>query len=60
MAPEILIMLVVVVLALALGATVLAGYTGVLADRAPVLNDRLATIARHLNGDADAPEGLTR
>ena len=51
-------MFIIVLLALAACAVVAVGMQGVGRDRAPRLANHFAEAARHMNGDADAPQAL--
>ncbi|MGC3993722.1 MAG: hypothetical protein QM779_06405 [Propionicimonas sp.] len=48
----------IVAIALCIIAVVAVGMRGSLAERAPEVANVLANTARHLNGDADPPQGL--
>lgn len=50
----------IVAVAVAVGVVITLALSGVLAERFPVLDARLAELTRHLNGDADAPERVQR
>lgn len=52
------VMLVILGIALSVIAVVAVGMKGNLADKAPDLANVMATTARHLNGDAEPPQGL--
>lgn len=49
---------VVLVLALVIIAIVAVGMNGPVADDAPEIANVLASTAKHLNGDAEPPQGL--
>ncbi|WP_098459975.1 hypothetical protein [Propionicimonas paludicola] len=49
---------IVLVLALVIIAIVAVGMNGPVADDAPEIANVLASTARHLNGDAEPPQGL--
>lgn len=52
------ITIAIVAIALCVIAIVAIGMQGSLADKAPDVANVLANTARHLNGDADPPQGL--
>lgn len=54
----VILMLVILAIALSVIAIVAVGMKGNLADRAPELANVMANTARHLNGDAEPPQGL--
>jgi len=54
----VIVMLVILGIALSVIAVVAVGMKGNLADKAPDLANVMATTARHLNGDAEPPQGL--
>ena len=54
----VILMLVILGIALSVIAVVAVGMKGNLADRAPELANMMANTARHLNGDAEPPQGL--
>lgn len=58
MTVTVIVMLVILGIALSVIAVVAVGMKGNLADRAPDLANVMATTARHLNGDAEPPQGL--
>lgn len=53
-----IVMLVILGIALAVIAIVAVGMQGNLSKKAPDLADAMARTARHLNGDAQPPQGL--
>lgn len=53
-----IITLAIVAIALCVIAVVAVGMRGSLSDKAPEVANVLASTARHLNGDADPPQGL--
>jgi hypothetical protein len=53
-----IITVAIVAIALCIIAVVAVGMRGSLSDRAPEVANVLANTARHLNGDADPPQGL--
>lgn len=53
-----IITVAIVAIALCLIAIVAVGMKGGLSGRAPELANMMANTARHLNGDADPPQGL--
>lgn len=58
MTVTVIVMLVILGIALSVIAVVAVGMKGNLADKAPDLANVMATTARHLNGDAEPPQGL--
>ena len=52
------ITIAIVAIALCVIAIVAIGMTGSLSRKAPDLANAMATTARHLNGDAEPPQGL--
>ena len=54
----VILMLVILAIALSVIAVVAVGMKGNLADRAPEFANVMANTARHLNGDAEPPQGL--
>ena len=58
MAVALLVMVVILALAIGIVAVVAMGMQGAGRDRAPELANVMAETARHLNGDADPPQGL--
>ncbi len=58
MTVTVFLMLVILGIALCVIAIVAVGMKGNLADRAPEFATVMATTARHLNGDAEPPQGL--
>lgn len=52
------ITIAIVAIALCIIAVVAVGMQGSLADKVPEVANVLANTARHLNGDADPPQGL--
>ncbi len=53
-----IITVAIIAIALCIIAVVAVGMRGSLSDRAPEVANVLANTARHLNGDADPPQGL--
>lgn len=53
-------MIIIVGLAAAVAAVVAIGMRGKMSDRNPAVAERLGMVAKHLNGDADAPESLVQ
>jgi uncharacterized protein YoxC len=53
-----IITVAIVAIALCIIAVVAVGMQGSLADKAPEVANVLANTARHLNGEADPPQGL--
>lgn len=53
-----IITVAIVAIALCVIAIVAIGMTGSLSRKAPDLSNMMANTARHLNGDADPPQGL--
>jgi hypothetical protein len=53
-----IITVAIVAISLCVIAIVAVGMRGSLSDRAPELATMMANTARHLNGDADPPQGL--
>lgn len=53
-----IITIAIVAIALCVIAIVAVGMQGSLSDKAPDFANMMATTARHLNGDADPPQGL--
>lgn len=60
MSSVVVAMIIIVGLAIAITAVVAIGMRGKMSDRSPVVAERLGTVARHLNGDAEAPESLVQ
>ncbi len=56
--PYFMVMVLILALALAVCAVVVIGTQGTGKENAPQLSSALAETARHLNGDAEPPEGL--
>ncbi|MCA0296698.1 MAG: hypothetical protein LCH96_15570 [Actinobacteria bacterium] len=54
----VIITVAIVAIALCVIAVVAVGMRGSLADKAPEVANVLANTARHLNGDAEPPQGL--
>ncbi|MGA4669850.1 hypothetical protein ACPCG0_08650 [Propionibacteriaceae bacterium Y1923] len=60
MSAVVVAMIIIVVLALAVTAVVAIGMRGKMSDRNPAVAERLGTVAKHLNGDAEAPASLVQ
>lgn len=58
MAVALLVMVVILALAIGIVAIVAMGMQGAGRERVPELANVMAETARHLNGDADPPQGL--
>lgn len=58
MAVALLVMVVILAIAIAVVAIVAMGMQGAGRERAPELANVMAETARHLNGDAEPPQGL--
>lgn len=59
MAAVIITMAFIMVLAVAVAGVVAVGMRGKFSEADPRLRNGLAEVARHLNGDAEAPRGLS-
>ena len=60
MSSVIVAMLVIVGIALAVGAVVAVGMRGKWREHNPVVADRLGAVGKHLNGDAAAPDSFVQ
>lgn len=58
MAIALLVMVVILAIAIGIVAIVAMGMQGAWREKAPELANVMAETARHLNGDADPPQGL--
>ena len=58
MAVALLVMVVILAIAIAVVAVVAMGMQGAGREKAPELANVMAETARHLNGDAEPPQGL--
>ncbi|MCW3157345.1 hypothetical protein [Micropruina sonneratiae] len=58
MAVALLVMVVILAIAIGIVAIVAMGMQGAGRDRVPELANVMAETARHLNGDAEPPQGL--
>ncbi|MFT4217744.1 MAG: hypothetical protein QM619_11260 [Micropruina sp.] len=58
MAVALLVMVVILAVAIGIVAVVAMGIQGAGRERAPELANVMAETARHLNGDAEPPQGL--
>lgn len=60
MSSVVVAMIIIVALGVAVGLIVAVGMRGKMSDRNPAVAERLGTVAKHLNGDAQAPASLVQ